>query len=63
MDEDEEFDWDEAKAESNYRKHGVDFGAAYRAFFDPLALHGYDELALRTVKIDSSWSEWPPTSS
>lgn len=31
------FEWDEAKAESNFRKHGVRFEAAALAFDDPLA--------------------------
>lgn len=32
------FDWDEAKAESNARKHGVRFLEAITAFDDPFAL-------------------------
>lgn len=32
-----EFEWDEAKAASNHRKHGVTFGEAATAFADPLA--------------------------
>lgn len=32
-----EFEWDEAKAESNLRKHGVSFPEAATAFADPLA--------------------------
>lgn len=30
------FDWDEAKAESNLRKHGVSFEEAITVFDDPL---------------------------
>jgi uncharacterized protein len=37
-----EFEWDEAKAEANERKHGVDFTEAMTVFADPLALTGYD---------------------
>jgi uncharacterized DUF497 family protein len=44
------FQWDDAKAESNYRKHGVDFETATEAFADPFAIErsdpfraGYDE--------------------
>jgi hypothetical protein len=29
------FEWDEAKAEANLDKHGVDFGTAQQAFADP----------------------------
>ena len=29
------FEWDEAKAESNLWKHGVDFDDAMEAFYDP----------------------------
>ena len=32
-----EFEWDEAKAEANLRKHGVSFPEASTAFADPLA--------------------------
>ncbi|MGZ8218194.1 BrnT family toxin [Methylomagnum sp.] len=30
------FEWDAAKAKSNLRKHGVDFGEAMTVFGDPL---------------------------
>jgi uncharacterized protein len=32
------FEWDEAKAESNLRKHGITFGYATQVFDDPFAL-------------------------
>ena len=32
-----EFEWDDAKAESNLRKHGVDFADAVRVFDDAFA--------------------------
>lgn len=32
-----EFEWDDAKAEANLRKHGVSFDEAATAFADPLA--------------------------
>ena len=32
-----EFEWDDAKAEANVRKHGVAFAEAATAFADPLA--------------------------
>ncbi len=34
------FEWDEAKAESNLRKHGVSFRLATQALLDPLARNG-----------------------
>lgn len=37
-----EFEWDDAKAESNEEKHGVTFAEAMTVFGDPLALTGYD---------------------
>ena len=37
------FEWDEAKAESNRSKHGIDFEQAAAAFADPCALVRYDE--------------------
>jgi len=33
-----QFEWDPAKAESNLKKHSVDFGEAATAFGDPLSL-------------------------
>jgi len=41
MDEDE-FDWDDEKAESNYRKHGVDFDTATDVFADMFAIERAD---------------------
>lgn len=43
------FEWDEAKARSNERKHGVSFNEARTVFGDPCALHVYDG--------DHSWHE------
>jgi uncharacterized DUF497 family protein len=37
-----EFEWDDAKAETNERKHGVPFTEAMTVFGDPLSLTGYD---------------------
>lgn len=37
-----DFEWDDAKAETNLRKHGVSFPEASTVFADPLALTGYD---------------------
>jgi uncharacterized protein len=39
---DEGFDWDDVKAESNYRKHGVSFETAARVFEDHFALERFD---------------------
>lgn len=45
-----EFEWDDTKAETNLRKHGVSFAEATTAFADPLAVifsdpdHSVDEL-------------------
>jgi uncharacterized protein len=36
------FEWDEPKAESNYRKHGVDFVTAIDVFFDPFGIEQAD---------------------
>ena len=33
-----EFEWDDAKAESNLAKHGVDFMDAMSVLLDPLAM-------------------------
>jgi len=37
------FEWDEAKAEINYAKHGVDFRHASKIFFDPYAIEWLDD--------------------
>ncbi len=36
------FEWDEDKAEQNYRRHGVHFEEAISIFNDPLAITIYD---------------------
>jgi len=38
-----EFEWDEAKRESNLDKHGIDFVAATAVFEDPNAIETFDE--------------------
>ena len=38
------FEWDEAKAKANERKHGVRFDAAIRVFADPYALTEQDRV-------------------
>jgi hypothetical protein len=38
------FDWDEAKAESNRRKHGVSFDLAAEVFDDPCAVAEQDRV-------------------
>ena len=35
---DPHFEWDPAKASSNLRKHGIDFGQAATVFEDPLSM-------------------------
>jgi uncharacterized DUF497 family protein len=38
-----EFEWDDAKARANARKHGVTFERAALAFADPLAVALFDD--------------------
>ena len=38
-------EWDEAKGEANFRKHGVDFDTATLVFTDPFAMDRLDECA------------------
>ena len=33
-----EFEWDDAKAKANLRKHGISFGDATSAFYDALSI-------------------------
>ena len=37
-----DFEWDDAKAEANERKHGVTFPEAMTVFGDPISVTGYD---------------------
>lgn len=38
------FEWDEAKARVNWRKHGISFEMALRVFGDPFALTEQDRI-------------------
>ncbi len=38
-----EFEWDEAKANSNIKKHGIAFEAVKSVFFDEYAIQFYDD--------------------
>jgi len=38
-----EFEWDQAKAKSNHKKHGVSFEEAQSVFYDDQAIQFYDE--------------------
>ena len=40
---DDDFEWDEAKARRNYGKHGVTFERAKKAFADPFMVEILDE--------------------
>jgi uncharacterized protein len=40
---DNEFEWDDAKAAQNYAKHGVTFEAARDVFKDPFAIEQIDD--------------------
>jgi uncharacterized protein len=44
------FEWNEAKAESNFRKHGVRFETARRVFDDPFALMEQDRVVHGEVR-------------
>jgi uncharacterized protein len=39
-----DFEWDNAKAASNFGKHGVSFNEAMTVFGDPLSVTGYDPI-------------------
>jgi uncharacterized protein len=41
-----EFEWDPEKAETNFRKHGISFGQACKAFSDPRAIEVFDDSGL-----------------
>jgi uncharacterized DUF497 family protein len=45
------FEWDDAKAESNHRKHGITFKAAEEVFYDPHALLEQD----RVIDGEARW--------
>ncbi len=41
-----EFEWNDAKAAANFRKHGVAFEQAVFAFLDPFAIEWLDDRAV-----------------
>ena len=41
--QDEPFEWDDAKAEANWRDHGVSFHDAIKAFRDSFAAKRFDD--------------------
>jgi uncharacterized DUF497 family protein len=41
--QDEQFEWDDAKAADNWRNHGVTFDKAVKTFADPFAVEWIDE--------------------
>jgi uncharacterized DUF497 family protein len=43
MTSDDDFEWSSAKARSNYKKHGVTFDAAKKAFADPFMVELLDD--------------------
>jgi uncharacterized protein len=43
---DDEFEWDDLKAENNFAKHGVTFEMARGAFRDAFAIELFDESAV-----------------
>ena len=45
------FDYDEAKNESNYEKHGIDFATAERVFEDPF----HESIQDRVVGDEERW--------
>ncbi len=47
-----EFEWDEDKAETNWRKHRIEFGLAAQVFADPHRIEKYD------AAHDSSEDRW-----
>lgn len=54
-----EFEWDQEKAESNVKKHGISFDEAVTVFYDPLAAtfddpdHSAEERRLVTIGYSS----------
>ncbi len=43
MDNGLEFEWDPAKADANFRKHGITFDQAIGVFYDPMVVTIEDE--------------------
>ena len=40
---DHDFEWDDAKAEANFQKHGVEFQTAIKAFNDAYGIDEFDD--------------------
>ncbi len=47
-----DFEWDDAKAEANRKKHNVDFSIAMRVFLDPNRREDVDEDEYDEVRIN-----------
>lgn len=55
-----EFEWDDAKAAENSRKHGVSFELAAKAFRDPFGMEWNGSMIVKTtVRSEPSSWEWP----
>ena len=58
--ESDDFEWDDAKAASNFSKHGVTFGEAATVFSDPMSVsfpdpdHSLDEDRYLTIGVSAS---------
>jgi uncharacterized DUF497 family protein len=62
--DDDTFEWDDAKAESNYRKHGVDFETATETFADPFAIERIPICRIRKITRSVFLSRaWRPAAS
>ena len=49
---DEDFEWDDRKADENWRKHGIDFEWAKSAFRDAFAIENIDERQVGELRIN-----------
>jgi uncharacterized DUF497 family protein len=58
--EDDDFEWDDAKATQNFASHGVSFEAARLAFDDPLPWPARTDVTT-TAKIAISYWAWSKT--
>src|SRR2546422_7966785 len=52
-----QFSWDPAKAQANFRKHGVSFEEAMTVFSDPLSISVPDSAASEERLVTMGWSQ------
>jgi uncharacterized DUF497 family protein len=59
----DDFEWDDAKADSNYRRHKITFDQAREVFADPFIVEWIDDGSRFHASSASAHSAWPKIAS